>query len=285
MNHRTLLIVAGLAQLLLSAALLAVPAGQALAAPLGSLTQTAEPPTRTPAPPTATAAPPMTPVPTATAAPPTPMPTAPTNEPEPRRADPRLSKTADVASARIGDLVTFTLTASNTGDGTARGVIVEDSLPAFLELVSAEASRGQVVVSGMVVGVWIGDLAPGELVTIRLVTRVVGPAAPPANRNGARLTTTSGSDDPANNEASVPIDVPVELQPTAAPSPIATQTLAPTPAAGDALVASPTPQAAPPAQLPATGAPGVAGPVLLLVAAAQLACGLAMGRRARRGRG
>ncbi|MCP3952830.1 MAG: DUF11 domain-containing protein, partial [Desulfobacterales bacterium] len=50
-------------------------------------------------------------------------------------ADLELEKTANVSSAVVGDLVTYTLTVSNNGPATATGVTVQDILPSGLSYV------------------------------------------------------------------------------------------------------------------------------------------------------
>ncbi len=57
-------------------------------------------------------------------------------------ADVGLTKTVDVASADPGDLVTYTVTATNAGPSDATNVVVDDLLPTGLELVSATSPDG-----------------------------------------------------------------------------------------------------------------------------------------------
>jgi uncharacterized repeat protein (TIGR01451 family)/LPXTG-motif cell wall-anchored protein len=134
----------------------------------------------------------------------------------------------------VGDTVEFTISATNRGNATASNVVVEDSLPAFLALDGASATRGDVSASGSTVRVTIGDLAPGETVTITITARVVAAAAPPNNSNVATVSSGSLTDDPGNNTSSVSLTTD-----------------------------APSPTAAPPASLPNTGAPDSPAPVLL----------------------
>lgn len=265
---RIFLLVAGL--LLVGAALLpgqTVPAG---AAPLLLVTETstAEPPTRTPTEantatatsiPTATATAEATPTATVTAVPPptataTEFPTetppddedptaTPTASATPTQtqtpvliADPAITKSVNRNIVAVGDLVEFVLTVTNRGNQTAPGVVVEDSLPSFLALEGATATRGEVSVNGATVRVVIGDLAPGETVEIRITARVVAPAVEPNNANVGTVRSDSPSDDPGNNTSTVTLTTETP-PPTAVPPP--------------------------PARLPVTGAIGGVSPLLL----------------------
>jgi uncharacterized repeat protein (TIGR01451 family) len=220
------------------------------AAPLLLVTETppVDPASPTPVPPTATVA--ITPVPpTNTPAPPTDTPLPATNTPivptdaPPRdregqqptatptatpllvatatvtptlpAADPAISKSVSPASAIVGQSVTYTILVVNQGGSPASGVVVEDTLPAFLAIGEVSATRGQVTVSGQTVRVEIGDLAAGETVEIRVNARVTAPAAAPNNTNLAVVSSTSPDANPDNNRASVPLDA---LAPAALPT-------------------------------------------------------------------
>lgn len=287
------LIVVGLGLALLAPLALQTPVA---AAPLLSLTETAEPPTATPEPP-ATA----TPEPVATATPEpgvvaTPEPGAtsapgatavPEPEPErPRRADPAVTKRGGAGEARVGDLVNFTITVFNRGNGDATGVTVIDSLPPFLELVSAATNRGVLSTTPGSVTLRIDRLSPDMVVTLTIVTRAIAPA-PPGSANVVTLSSEGGGDDPVNNSASVPIFV------TAGASdalPTTTATLpAVTPEAPTTTAAQPTPIAPTatsavlaqrPAQLPVTGINTPGGqPALALLGVGLMILGLALSRR------
>lgn len=193
-------------------------ARQTSAAPLLAVTGTpTEPPTRTPSPrPTATATPGTQPTNTP----------KPTSKPSKKVADPSIAKSASPGQARIGDGVTFTITVTNEGNETAKDVTVSDSLADYLDLLGVSASRGDVATNGKTVTVTIGDLAPGEVVTITISTRVNERAQPPTGRNGATVTTSSPGDDPSNNSAEATFTIVVEptppptLAPTAVPTPV-----------------------------------------------------------------
>ncbi len=184
------------------------------AAPVLLITETsaAEPPTRTPTPiptlpPTNTPIPPPPPPrrdpPTPTS---TPSPT-PTSTPLILIADPAITKEVSVGTAFIGDTVNYSLTVTNPGDGLATDVVVEDPVPSFLALEGVSATRGEVTVDGATIRVAIGDLPPGDVVTISVVARVVAAVEAPNNRNIAFLTTSSTTDNPLNNNSEVELIV------------------------------------------------------------------------------
>jgi uncharacterized repeat protein (TIGR01451 family) len=95
--------------------------------------------------------------------------------------DPQITKQGDPAQAQIGDIVTFTLWVSNTGNVNATGVTVRDDIANYLDILSVAYTKGTLVSpppAGLVV-VDIGTLAPGELVSITIRTQVNDNAAPP----------------------------------------------------------------------------------------------------------
>lgn len=229
---RVLLVMAGLALIgwgLLPQTTLSVEAAPAFAV---TETPTGEPPTPTPPPPTATLEPTLTPVPptstpppedtprpdrprptatpTLTPVPPSPTPQAPGGPP----ADPAISKSVSPGTARVGDSVEYTIVVTNLGGALAQGVTVNDSLPGFLRPTGVSTSKGEASLSGQSVSVNIGDLAPGETVTIVVSATVIAEATPPNNRNLAVVSSTTPDGNPDNNEASVPLDtigIPVTL--------------------------------------------------------------------------
>lgn len=203
--------------------LLATITGSPHASDIGplSLTPSPEPPTATPLP-TATSLPAATSIPTATA---TPQPAvtgvpAPSKKPESKPevgiADPALTKRANVNDARVGDMVEFTLTVTNNGTSAARDVVVTDPLPASLDLYNATTTRGLIAVSGHTVTIDIGEVQPGDVITIWIMTRVNALSQPPDTMtNRAVLSTSSGTDDPVNDIGSAALGVSGSLDPTA----------------------------------------------------------------------
>lgn len=233
---RALMFVAGLA--LLGWGMLPAGAVSVGAAPLLLVTETssAEPPTPTPDTPVPTATrevgeltpgPTNTPAPTSTTPPEppsepppdddesndtavptaTPVPATPTATPAAAApADPAISKSVSPGTARVGDSVTYTINVTNLGGSVATDVTVEDSLPAILRPTGVTSSKGEASLSGQTVRVTIGDLAPGETVTITVQATVVAQPAAPNNRNLATVSSSSPDANLDNNQASVPLD-------------------------------------------------------------------------------
>jgi hypothetical protein len=140
-------------------------------------------------------------------------------------------------------------------------VVIEDTLPPFLELLGAETSWGELTIDGNTVRVFIDQLFPGDVVVVRIYARVLSDVAPPDNVNTATVTTPTNETTTENNTDSVtllvrlpgggsddeePTQPPQEVVPTSPPeaTPDVPQ---PTP-----VPATPTPP--PPAVLPETGA-------------------------------
>jgi uncharacterized repeat protein (TIGR01451 family) len=219
------LIAIGIA-LMAMAAVPGIDGRSVVAAPLLALTPTPEPPTLTPM--------------TVTPGGPTVTPGGPTVTPPPAKppappsgtAEVAIVKSVNVATARIGDEIIFTLVVSNIGTGNAEDVQVTDAVPDFLDVIEATTTRGNVSSNGRTVMISIGRIAPGEDVTITIRARVNERAKPPGGRNVAVVSTSSSGDDPNNNTSGVDIPIP-------APTPTA-QPLSP----------SPLPQ---PVRLPRTG--------------------------------
>lgn len=158
---------------------------------------------------------------------------------------------------RIGDELDFTIVVGNRGSRPAENVVMNDTLPSYLDILDVSASRGDVSVNGNAVTVGIGQVAPGEIVTIRIRTRVSARApAPTVGYNTALITTSSAGEDPGNDRSTV---VFVIVVPGLTPLPV-------------------------PPELPRTGAPADRGgllPPLALLSLALTLAGLALRRRAR----
>lgn len=110
-------------------------------------------------------------------------------------ADVSVTKTAAApAELQIGSTITYTLTATNAGPGTADNVVVTDTLPSTLTYVSNTCGA---VAAGQQVTWTIGTLAPGSAACDLVTTvRNVGPIS-----NTATIATTSNDPTPANNSS------------------------------------------------------------------------------------
>lgn len=120
-------------------------------------------------------------------------------------ADPAITKSVSPAVAQVGQRVVYTISVTNLGTGSAAGVRVDDTLPSFVRPVEVTTTRGQASISGQSVQVLIGDLAPGETVTISVTATVVAPA-PASNRNLATVSSDTPDGNPSNNQASIPLE-------------------------------------------------------------------------------
>ena len=133
-------------------------------------------------------------------------------------ADLRVVKTADRATASVGDTITWTVAATNDGPSSAAGVVVTDDLPAGVTLLSATSTQGSCSPVGAQVVCAAGTLASGAVATVTITARVEVAAAESPVVNAARLTATTFDPDPANNLSAVTTTVgpSIDLSATAA---------------------------------------------------------------------
>lgn len=103
-----------------------------------------------------------------------------------------LTKSANVAGTIVGDLVTYTVTVSNTGTASAASVVLSDALPAGLTFVT-----GSVVVAGVArptyditSGIPLGSLALGTSITVTYQARVTSLPNPQIVPNTANAAFT-----------------------------------------------------------------------------------------------
>jgi uncharacterized repeat protein (TIGR01451 family) len=113
-------------------------------------------------------------------------------------ADVALAKASSAATARVGDTFTYTLTTTNAGPSPASGVVVTDTLPSGIELVSASASQGSCAGAATVTCA-IGTLASGSSATVTIVARAT---APGTITNTAQVSATEQDPASGNNSAS-----------------------------------------------------------------------------------
>ncbi len=118
-------------------------------------------------------------------------------------ADLRVSKTADRATADVGDTITWTVTATNDGASPATGVVVTDVLPSGVTYLSHTASQGTCTPSAGQLVCGVGALGVGASATITVRARVNTAAAEVPQQNVAQITGTQFDPDTANNSTSV----------------------------------------------------------------------------------
>jgi large repetitive protein len=102
-------------------------------------------------------------------------------------------------------VVSYTVTATNTGENPATGLVVHDALPAGrLTFVSASADTGSY---DAITGDWtIGTLTVGPVATLTLVARVIDSGK--IDNTAAVSAMLQRDTNPANNSATVQIDAP-----------------------------------------------------------------------------
>lgn len=116
--------------------------------------------------------------------------------------DLQLTKSASSDSVKVGEQITYTITVSNSGQGTAKEIQVTDKIPDGTAFVSFDTAKGSYDQTS---GIWsVGELAPGEsaVLTITVTTDTTGPKI-----NNAEATTSSNDADPSNNAASASVTV------------------------------------------------------------------------------
>lgn len=134
-------------------------------------------------------------------------------------ADVKITKTSNVAFAKVGTNFTYTLTATNDGPATAQGVVVTDTLPANVAYVSATGTP--VVSADTRTLTWtIGSLAKNETRTFTVT--VTAPAVGGVGAlNTASVTSTTPDASPGNNTATVVtpiVDSGIEITKVARPA-------------------------------------------------------------------
>lgn len=89
-------------------------------------------------------------------------------------ADLTFSKTVDSETAAVGDLLTYTIAVENMGTLPVRDVLITDSLPHGMELVSVSVD-GET--SGQTIEWALGDLHPGDRKVVRVEAKVTAELA------------------------------------------------------------------------------------------------------------
>ncbi|MCH9646901.1 MAG: carboxypeptidase regulatory-like domain-containing protein [Deltaproteobacteria bacterium] len=124
-------------------------------------------------------------------------------------ADVSIAKVGSPDPVTIGDVLTYTLTATNNGPDEASSVTVTDTLPDNVSFQSAVASQGSCSESLGTVSCNLGNLANGgsATVTLQVVVDSVPASDPPCAAgslsNTAQVSASQFDDDTSNNQAQI----------------------------------------------------------------------------------
>ncbi|NOZ71506.1 MAG: DUF11 domain-containing protein, partial [Chloroflexi bacterium] len=120
-------------------------------------------------------------------------------------ADISVSQSAQPAAVEVGEVLTYTLIASNAGPVAAPNAVLSDILPDNVTLFSASSSRGACSYSGNLVTCPLGELAAGAELRAQVVVRA--PEEPGVLTNTARITADTTDPDPDNNASVLAVSV------------------------------------------------------------------------------
>src|SRR5262249_47015239 len=121
----------------------------------------------------------------------------------PQRADLAVTKSVSNPRPNVGDIITYTVTVTNSGPDAATGVTLTDLLPASLALLSATPSQG--TYNGTT-GLWsVGEVNVTSPATLTLRARVI--SANPTT-NIATLTHSDQFDPNTNNNTDTITETP-----------------------------------------------------------------------------
>jgi uncharacterized repeat protein (TIGR01451 family) len=132
--------------------------------------------------------------------------------PAPPTVDLAIAKDDSADPVSAGRAVTYTITARNNGPVKATGVVVTDTLPAGLEILSVRANQGTCETSGRTVTCSLGGLTPGSKAVVKVRVRATTPGV---LLNSARVTGDQPDSRPGNNETSERTRVVAPFQPPA----------------------------------------------------------------------
>ena len=138
--------------------------------------------------------------------------TATNTTPVVRRADLSIHKSADPTAATPGEELRFGIVAANSGPSVARDVVITDTLPAGLTVVSTDYNGTPCAVSGRTVTCSIGDVPVGQavvLITARLASGYDG--GPLGNTATGRTSTDDPDPDDDASSVAVPVVAKADL--------------------------------------------------------------------------
>jgi LPXTG-site transpeptidase (sortase) family protein len=125
-------------------------------------------------------------------------------------ADPAVTKFGSPNSSMVGSVVVYTLTVGNNGNANATNVVLTDTKPAFLDIISITVSPNPgltPVKSGNTFTINFGTVLPTDSYTVTVVTRVNSLGRPPGGSNNASIITSSPTDRTFNNAFSAALQI------------------------------------------------------------------------------
>ena len=114
-----------------------------------------------------------------------------------QKASIHITKIADASPVNAGTNIGFTMTVSNSGPGTAQGVVLTDTLPTNAGLnwtVDGGTAAATCSISGGVLTCNIGDLGPNASATVHISSPTTTATCGTVNNTGQVTTTNDGSD-------------------------------------------------------------------------------------------
>ena len=125
-----------------------------------------------------------------------------------RSADVQLVKTVDQSGAAAGSSVTFTLTATNAGPSTARGVVLQDTMPTGLTVESlGDTGPFTCARTTGTVRCEVDRLGPGQAGSVAVTARIQPGAAGGPVANNATVSADTPDPDESNDRATADVDV------------------------------------------------------------------------------
>ncbi|MFN6202325.1 MAG: hypothetical protein ACK496_07570 [Acidobacteriota bacterium] len=125
-------------------------------------------------------------------------------------SDLQISKTASASSVKIGESLTYTLTARNNGPSIAREVVITDLLPVGLEVVSFSSTRGTCTSAAERIECSVGNLGTASAdnaATVTIVVRIPRSFAIGTMVNTATIQSSTPDPQVGNNSSRVSVTV------------------------------------------------------------------------------
>jgi len=107
-------------------------------------------------------------------------------------ADPTVPISVDKTLAIPGDTVTFALSVNNNGNASAPNVVITDNLPKQLQVTSVSSTQGTFTVDGGTVIFVVGNVSPGKIITLKVITKISNSVTPPVDVSNSVVLTWLG---------------------------------------------------------------------------------------------